>query len=183
MRKKLERKINFIIFSIITIVLTLPIFNAKNNNYSTTNNSIKAIEKELFIPEKKKYFAAIEIPDISLKEYLVDPNNEENKISKKIEIIKPSKMPDKKNSLLILAAHSGNSPISYFKNLNKLKINNLVYIYYNDVEYVYKVIKVENQNKNGQIFINKENNKSLLILTTCSQKDKSKQIVIISELK
>ena len=183
--KKNKRKVKILIFFVLLTISFLFVINKiKDENHLLSSSINTTTQIKVLLPEEQaKHFAKIEIPDISLKEYLINPNSKNNDVNKSIEIIFPSKMPDKSNSLLVLAAHSGNSSVSYFKNLYKLKENNLVYIYFNDITYIYKVIKTENQNKNGQISIDRNLNKSILILTTCNQKNRSKQIVITSELK
>ena len=123
------------------------------------------------------------IPKINLKEKLYPSNKDENTVNKHIEIIFPSIMPDNKNSLLVLAAHSGNSNVSFFKNLSNLNKNDEASLHYKNKIYNYIVIKKENQIKNGFIKVKKLKNKTTMILTTCNQKNKSKQIVIYLELK
>ena len=51
-------------------------------------------------------------------------------VDKNIEVIEGSKMPDVARGNLILASHSGNSDIAYFKHLDMLTYNDVVYIYY-----------------------------------------------------
>ena len=50
----------------------------------------------------------------------------------------------------------------------------------NDGDFIYKVTNIEEQAKDGTIEINKTN-KQRLILTTCSKKDKNKQLVVTTE--
>ena len=90
-------------------------------------------------------------------------------------------MPDIKNSNLILAAHSGNSNVSSFKDLNKLEINDNIYIEYNNKEYQYKIVNYYTVEKTGLIDIIRNKNKTTLTLITCIE-NTNKQLVIISEL-
>ena len=53
-----------------------------------------------------------------------------------------------------------------------------IYLDYKNNIYTYKVTVIEKQNKTGKISINKNVFYNILILTTCDQEDKSKQIVI-----
>ena len=101
----------------------------------------------------------------------------ENTVNKNVTIIKGSSMPNIKNSYLILAAHSGNSSLSYFKNLHLLEINDEVIIYYNNKRYYYSAFDIYEINKNGYINFNRNVHENILILTTCS-KEESKQLVI-----
>ena len=83
-------------------------------------------------------------------------------------------------NLIVLAAHSGRGYIAYFDDLDKLELNDIVKLTYNNKNLIYKVTNIEEQIKDGTIEINKTN-KQRLILTTCSKKDKNKQLVITSE--
>lgn len=91
-------------------------------------------------------------------------------------------MPNVKNGNLIIAAHSGNSYISYFKNLHKLSNDDIAYVYFNNIKYTYKVAGKYDAEKNGKVTIHRDNKKNTLTLITCSQTDKTKQIVYILEL-
>lgn len=126
------------------------------------------------------YIAVLEIPKINLKKGLYSYNSIYNDVDKNIEILNVSKMPNKENSVLVLASHSGNSSVSYFKNLGKLQKNDLVIFYYNSVKYFYKIIDFYTENKSG--FIDKPKFKSgkYIILTTC--KDSLNQLVYIGKL-
>ncbi|MGN0993467.1 MAG: sortase [Bacilli bacterium] len=126
------------------------------------------------------YIAVLEIPKINLKKGLYGYNSIYNNVDKNIEILNDSKMPNKENSMLILASHSGNSSVSYFNNLSKLQKNDLVIFYYDGVKYFYKIIDFYTKNKSG--FIDKPKFKSgkYIILTTC--KDSLNQLVYIGKL-
>ena len=57
-----------------------------------------------------------------------------------IYMIKKTTLPDEQtNSHIILAAHSGNSYVSFFRNLKKLDMKDKVYFYYEGVKYIYEV--------------------------------------------
>lgn len=80
-------------------------------------------------------------------------------------------------------AHSGNSSISYFKNLNKVEINDVIYIYHNGVKYEYKILDKYDIEKTGKAEIYLTNTEKYITLITCSQDQKNKQIVLIGSLK
>lgn len=88
-------------------------------------------------------------------------------------------MPDQKNSIVFLAAHSGTGKIAYFEELSQLTIGDTINLEYKNQKYEYKVNKIWEENKNGYIHINKENSNQL-ILTTCSPTKTNKQLVINS---
>ena len=78
---------------------------------------------------------------------------------------------------MFIAAHSGTGPIAYFNNLDKLEKNDLVRLIYKNIEYKYIVKEIWETEKDGDIEVNKTKEKQL-ILTTCSTRDKTKQLVI-----
>ncbi len=90
-------------------------------------------------------------------------------------------MPNKKNSIVILAAHSGNGKIAYFNKLNELIKGDIITLEYKNILYHYKINNIWEEEKNGYIHINKTEQKQL-ILTTCSPNNKNKQLVINSNL-
>ena len=132
--------------------------------------------------KKESYIALLEIPAISLKQGFYSKNSKLNNVNKNIQILKDSDMPDKVKGNTILASHSGNCSVCYFKNLYKLKENDLINIYHKDIKFTYQVVSKYLENKDGNIWIKKDNDKTTLTLTTCSQQEKGKQIVIISNL-
>ncbi len=134
-----------------------------NSSYQKTNND--------------NYIGILEIPTINLRKGFYNINNKNNNVNKNIQVLKNSSMPDQENSLLAIAGHSGNGRKSFFNNLDKLNINDEIIIYYNDNEYFYKINNIYEEDKDGTIEIKKDNY-SKLVLTTCNQKDKTKQIII-----
>jgi len=136
--------------------------------------------------EKKKinynYIGVLEIPKINIKRGFLNIKDKGNNVNKNLQVIKGSDMPNVKNGNLIIAAHSGNSYISYFKNLHKLSNDDVAYVYFNNIKYTYKVAGKYDAEKNGKVTIHRDNKKNTLTLITCSQTDKTKQIVYILEL-
>ena len=90
-------------------------------------------------------------------------------------------MPDEVNGNVILAAHSGNARISYFRNLDKLNIGDEISIDYKSNIYKYRVSDIYLIDKNGKAEIIRNINKSTLTLITCKH-NKKKQIVVIAEM-
>lgn len=139
-------------------------------------------EQKQEVEPEYDYIAVLEIPSIGLRKGIVDVDSKYNDVSYNVEIINPSQMPNIPNGNLILASHSGNLNVSFFKHLNKLNKGDYTIIYYENVKYTYEVNTIENEDKNGTITIRKSNNKNTLTLTTCSPTDKTKQIVIVCNL-
>ena len=153
-------------------------YNNMDKEEIVTSSDDKKIEDSSYT--KYDYIAILKIPKISLEKGLVSPNSKFNNINYNIEFLDDSSLPDEKNGNVILAAHSGNSRISYFKNLHKLSINDAISIDYNGKNYKYKVTNIYEVEKTGKIEI-KRNNKTTLTLITCKD-NSNKQIVIICEL-
>lgn len=128
------------------------------------------------------YIGVLEIPKINIKRGFLNIKDKGNNVNKNLQVIKGSDMPNVKNGNLIIAAHSGNSYISYFKNLHKLSNEDVAYVYFNNIKYTYKVAGKYDAEKNGKVTIHRDNKKNTLTLITCSQTDKTKQIVYILEL-
>ena len=151
-----------------------------NDFFETQDNIIsKNHSKKIFKNNEIKYSSVIEIPKINLKRGLFDIDSKYNSVNYGIEILKESTMPDKENSNLILAGHSGNSRISYFKNLNKLVIGDEIIIYYNNNLYTYRVSEIYEINKTGTINLT-DKNKSVITLITCRY-NTNNQIIIIGD--
>ena len=151
------------------------------------DTTVKVDNSTTTIKEEKEtvtynYIAVLDIPKIDLKRGLFPINDKNNNVDKNVEILKNSDMPNVTNGTLALAGHSGNSRIAYFHKLYKLKENDQVYIYYQNEKYIYQVSKIERQDKDGTISFTKTKDTTELILTTCDQQNKGKQIVVVAKL-
>lgn len=151
------------------------------------DTTVKVDNSTTTIKEEKEtvtynYIAVLDIPKINLKRGLFPINDKNNNVDKNVEILKNSDMPNVTNGTLALAGHSGNSRIAYFHKLYKLKENDQVYIYYQNEKYIYQVSKIERQDKDGTISFTKTKDTTELILTTCDQQNKGKQIVVVAKL-
>ena len=118
------------------------------------------------------YIGVLEIPKINIKRGFLNIKDKGNNVNKNLQVIKGSDMPNVKNGNLIIAAHSG----------NKLSNEDVAYVYFNNIKYTYKVVGKYDAEKSGKVTIHRDNKKNTLTLITCSQTDKTKQIVYILEL-
>ena len=123
----------------------------------------------------------MQIPKINLEKGLFAIHDKNNNVDKNIEILSQSDMPDVPNGNFILASHSGYSRISFFKNLDKLKLNDFVYVYYHGYKYCYKIIDTNDVKKTGSIDIFNNYKNSIVTLITC-KRNTDMQIVMIAEL-
>lgn len=162
------------------------------NFFEIENNPVEEQKEEVVIKDEEdkktsssptyNYIAVLEIPSIKLKRGLVDYKSKYNNIKYNIQIIEHSQMPDIENSNLILAGHNGTSSVSFFNDLDKLKEDSLVYVYYNNFKYIYKINNNYEVNKDGKVEIIRNRNKTTITLITCKKDSKDKQLVYIGYL-
>lgn len=122
---------------------------------------------------------SLKIKKLNINQPLYKLDSEKNNIEKNVTILKDSIMPDQKESIVFLAAHSGTGKIAYFEELNQLTVGDIINLEYKNKKYEYQINKIWEENKNGYIHINKEDSNQL-VLTTCSPTKINKQLVINS---
>ena len=127
------------------------------------------------------YIAVIKIPKIGLEKGLASKDSYYNNVNRNIQILIESDMPDKEKGNVILAGHSGNSSVSYFRKLNKLQNNDEVIISYKGKDYVYRMVNSYEIEKNGYAHILRNAEKTTLTLVTCKH-NTNKQLIVICEL-
>lgn len=142
-------------------------------------NFIAQINQE---EEQENFLGVLEIPKIRLKRGFYKFTSKKNNVNQNIEMIETSLLPNIENSNLILASHSGNSKISYFKNLDQLELEDIAYVYCNEKKYTYKLINIYKEEKDGTVAIRKSKNQTNLTLITCDKKNKTLQNVYIFKL-
>ena len=192
----LKNRILGIIF--ITISIILPIYHNYHSKQKIVINQEKvsayidettsdSIPQTTSVTIKKvipnEYIAVLSIPTINLKRGLVNPTSYANNVKYNIEIIEGSSLPDQINTNLVLAAHNGNSEVSFFKDLDKLALNSLIEIYYNGTKYIYELAKIDTVPKTGQIKISRDNTRNTITLVTCKKNSDTEQVIYIGYLK
>ena len=86
---------------------------------------------------------------------------------------------DFNRNFYILAAHSGNASISYFKNIHRLKKGDLIILNISNKKIKFIVSEKYYVKKNGKIIL-KKNLSNTLYLTTCDKYNNSRQLIIKS---
>lgn len=158
------------LFSIILYFLILPFIYCNEPNINKRSIDVADI--------KQDYFNLI-IPKINLNQKVYKYNDKRNNVDKGVYLAKNYEF-KKNNGSLILASHSGNSSISYFKDLNKVNIKDQIFIISNKNIYLYIITEIYKINKNGKFkYINDD---KYLYLITCDKKNKKKQIVVRANL-
>ena len=141
-----------------------------NLERNTNTSYISTVSKE----ENDEIIGTLTINKLNLSKNIYNINSSHNNVEENVTILNDD------INLIVLAAHSGPGYIAFFNDLDKLELNDTVNLTYNNKNLVYKVINIEEQPKDGTIEINKTD-KQRLILTTCSKKDKTKQLVVITK--
>lgn len=152
-----------------------------NTNEKITTNDIVT---DSFAYSSKTHqipIAKLIIKKIGIENNLYDIGTNENQVDRNVTILKESTFPDKEESILFIAAHSGDGKIAYFKNLDQLKIKDIAEFIYQGNRYIYEIVNMYEREKNGYIELNKIS-KHQLVLTTCSPKRKGMQLIINAEL-
>lgn len=182
------RKILTIVLFINTLLLIIiklsNLIKVNNENYEVNsylnnyNEDVGYINNNI---NKEEYLGILEIKKIKLRKGFYKLNSNLNNVDKNIMIVSSSNMPDVNKGNLILASHSGNSSVSYFRYLDKLDMEDIASIYYLGKKYDYKLINYYDVDKNGSVQIIKNNDINTLTLITC-KKNTDKQTVFIFEL-
>ena len=170
------KKILFVILILIIYSITCNLIYKDCINKTIISNKVFTIKKE-------KPIGRIIINKLNINKNLYSIDSKHNNVEENVTILDGSIEPNNKhNSIMFIAAHSGNSEISYFKDLDKLNNNDEIILIYKNIKYKYIVTNKWEQDKNGYININKDY-LNQLVLTTCSPSNYKKQLIINSKLK
>jgi len=150
---------------------------------NTPQNVATADISTTFEPaDNGQYLGILKIDKINLEQGFYDKDNELNNVGKSVTLLGPSNYPNEKNGNTILVAHSGSSYLGYFKHLYKLNVGDLATIKYKGKTYVYKIVNIYDDTKDGDVTIYRNRNKTTLTLITCTKDDDTKQTIYIAEL-
>lgn len=151
------------------------------NEVEIDDNADEQVEEKQSSSKSINYTAIIEIPTINLKQGVVDSTENFKSINYAISVDKNSNYPSELGNF-ILYAHSGNSYISYFRKLNKVNLNDSVYIYFNGVKYHYVIYDKYDIEKTGKVKVITSKSDNYITLITCNQDKKGYQIVVLGKL-
>ncbi len=204
MEKKLSNRtiviIGFVIMAIGLFLVTNDYFTGKKDKayekvsvslFSEQNGEVvdntpqNIAAADIAIKEETKqgnYLGVLKIDKINLEQGFYDKDNAMNNVSKNVTLLGPSSYPDQKNGNTILVAHSGSSYLGYFKNLWQLGVGDLATISYKGKTYVYKIVNIYNDVKDGDVTIYRNKNKTTLTMITCTKDDDTKQTIYVAEL-
>lgn len=155
--------------------------NIKITNITNKEKNQVTIDKKP-TTEIKKNIGFLKIDKINLNNKIYDINSKHNNIEENVTILKTSENLKDKNSLIVLAAHSGEGKIAYFNKLIELSEGDEIELKYYNETYIYVVDHIYEQEKNGYIKFSKKN-ESQLILTTCSTQNNKMQLIVEAKIK
>ncbi len=176
------KKINVFLTFFITVLSTLSLLKIEDSNtIIKTIKTTKPVIISSIIKQEEKPIGNIIINKIGINKPLYNINSEHNNIEENITILEGSTYPDKDNSILFIAAHSGTGEIAFFNDLDKLQLNDEITIKYNNKDYIYQINNIYEQEKNGYISGTRENKKQLVLTTCCPNKDNCQLIINSTE--
>ena len=190
-----------IVTSILVIGTTLFIDYRKDKNDNQKLNDFFEIQEDINIHDEENiveqepvvekqeekyvsyenYIAVLEINKIGIQRGIYAKDSKQNNVNRNVKLLNESDMPDKEKGNVIIAGHSGNSYVSFFKNLPKLKQGDEASIYYQGKKYVYHLMNVYEIPKIGKAHIKRNSEKNTLTLITCKH-NTNMQYVFIFEL-
>ncbi len=166
--------------------VSVSLFTDNNTGEVVDNTPQNIAEGEVEMTQEEtrngNYLGVLKIDKINLEQGFYDKDNEFNNVSKNVTLLGPSSYPDEKNGNTILVAHSGSSYIGYFKHLYQLEVGDLASIIYKGKTYVYKIVNIYDDTKDGDVTIYRNKNKTTLTMITCTKDDDTKQTIYVAEL-
>ncbi len=148
------------------------------NNYLIISLILSLLLSNLnFFRITEDEYATLNIANIDLKVKVYKKNSKYNKLKYGLYLHPKSTDLDNDSANIILASHSGNAKISYFKNLDKLKINDEIKINYNNETYLFRIVNIYEDKKDGDVVINRYNTKTLS-LVTCKKNTSDLHLII-----
>lgn len=164
------------------VVLSEPLEEIIVPEEVTTTVAVEKTTTTKKVDARDAYIGYLEVPDVNIKRGFVSPDSKYNSVGYNVMVIDGSKMPDEKNGNLILAAHRGNSSVSFFDKLYKLKRRAKATITYEGKTYTYELTNTYEESKDGSLTIKRNANVNTLTLITCTRNNKKTQTIFIFEL-
>lgn len=149
--------------------------NIETSDKSSTPESVTTPITSTF-----NYSGILEIPKINLKAGFANSDDNFTIINYAIGADPNSVYPSEQGNF-ILYAHSGNSSIAYFKNLNKVSLNDDIYVYVDGVKYHYQIVEMYNVEKIGTVNVLASETEKYITLITCSRTNKNQQLIVIGK--
>lgn len=156
-------------------------YNEQENIDVESEEETPTEEKETPTETKIDYVAVLKIPKLNFEKGLCEKGTWCNNVNRNVQILDEASYPNIENGNFILAGHSGSGRTAYFRNVDKLKIDDEIDVIYKGYEYKYKIVNIYDIDKTGNANIIRNKGKTTLTLITCRH-NTNKQIIVISEL-
>ena len=118
-------------------------------NYYQESSHKKVVDKK----SEEDYLGILHIPSINLTRGFYKQTSSLNNVNKNIYYVKESIPLEYSSSMLILAAHRGNSKVSFFNDLDKLNLGSTIYLDYKGKRYTYILSNKYDELKDGYLNI------------------------------
>jgi len=158
------------------------IFSEEIEEVKEEESTTKKEDKKETNKNYEDYLGIIDISKIDLYKGFYGKKSKLNNVKFNLYVLPESTYPDVEKGNLIIAGHSGNYNNSYFANLYKLEVNDKIKIHYNDSKYTYKIVNIYYEEKDGDVRIFRNKEKTTLTLITCTKDSKKLQTIYIAEL-
>lgn len=151
---------------ILVILLSSLLVNTRYRKIEKQDNNILVVDDKFI-----NFYGYLSVPSINMYLGFYDFVNPLNNVDKNIEYINTGL-----DNVYLLAGHSGIGKNAYFNDLRYLKIDDDIYLEFENNTLHFKINNIYREIKNGQISIRKDENQ--VILTTCDQIYKGYQLII-----
>ena len=156
-----------IIFIVGIIILSIWLGYIFINKKITYENNV-SISRFYNTTMNYEYFGLLKIAKIKLESVLYLKGDSKNNVNKNIYVVSNNM------NFIVLAAHSGDSEIAYFKNLNKLNIGDILDFINKNQKRTYELFYKTKIMKTGTAKLRKYDY-PVIVLITCSKTEKNKQ--------
>lgn len=169
-------------FSLLYAYNTIEKINIKKTNTEKVLNYYQESSNKKVVDKKsaEDYLGILHIPSINLTRGFYKQTSSLNNVNKNIYYVKESIPLEYSSSMLILAAHRGNSKVSFFNDLDKLNLGSTIYLDYKGKRYTYILSNKYDELKDGYLNIIRKKNKDSLVLITCNKTKKKYQTIYVS---
>lgn len=169
-------------FSLLYAYNTIEKINVEKSNTEKVLNYYQESSHKKVVDKKSEedYLGILHIPSINLTRGFYKQTSSLNNVNKNIYYVKESIPLEYSSSMLILAAHRGNSKVSFFNDLDKLNLGSTIYLDYKGKRYTYILSNKYDELKDGYLNIIRKKNKDSLVLITCNKSKKKYQTIYVS---
>lgn len=131
-------------FSLLYAYNTIEKINVEKSNTEKVLNYYQESTHKKVVDKKSEedYLGILHIPSINLTRGFYKQTSSLNNVNKNIYYVKESIPLEYSSSMLILAAHRGNSKVSFFNDLDKLNLGSTIYLDYKGKRYTLSLIHI-----------------------------------------